>query len=199
MQYMQYFLCGLHLTLLVCAISISFGNISYELINKLNGESCVADQMCVGLILVYWRCLKYFESCLTLTLCCRSIQGIQKKSSDYGWLTAVPNILWSQPSVYFWCECAMCDGELAKLVWKKCAPNGLCYTIQGIQKFRKTEFVCFRNMDITENKTEWISMENGGVEDKQMRELPQKKFYRQRAHANPISDHEFDYPVFPEQ
>ncbi|KAL3994340.1 putative methyltransferase family protein [Acanthocheilonema viteae] len=32
-----------------------------------------------------------------------------------------------------------------------------------------------------------------------MPELPQKKFYRQRAHANPISDHEFDYPILPEQ
>ena len=25
--------------------------------------------------------------------------------------------------------------------------------------------------------------------------LPQKKFYRQRAHSNPIADHCFDYPV----
>nr|CAG4645756.1 EOG090X0BSB [Lynceus sp. MCZ IZ 141354] len=27
--------------------------------------------------------------------------------------------------------------------------------------------------------------------------LPQKKFYRQRAHSNPIADHCFDYPVSP--
>ncbi|XP_067655230.1 tRNA (guanine-N(7)-)-methyltransferase-like [Haliotis asinina] len=27
--------------------------------------------------------------------------------------------------------------------------------------------------------------------------LPQKKYYRQRAHSNPISDHSFDYPVDP--
>ncbi|XP_064603531.1 tRNA (guanine-N(7)-)-methyltransferase-like [Liolophura sinensis] len=27
--------------------------------------------------------------------------------------------------------------------------------------------------------------------------LPQKKFYRQRAHSNPIADHSFDYPVRP--
>ena len=27
--------------------------------------------------------------------------------------------------------------------------------------------------------------------------LPQKKFYRQRAHSNPLSDHTFDYPVSP--
>ncbi|KAF7585094.1 tRNA (guanine-N(7)-)-methyltransferase (tRNA(m7G46)-methyltransferase) [Aspergillus hancockii] len=27
--------------------------------------------------------------------------------------------------------------------------------------------------------------------------LPQKKFYRQRAHANPFSDHQLDYPLSP--
>ncbi|XP_050726102.1 tRNA (guanine-N(7)-)-methyltransferase-like [Eriocheir sinensis] len=27
--------------------------------------------------------------------------------------------------------------------------------------------------------------------------LPQKKYYRQRAHSNPIADHNFDYPVCP--
>lgn len=29
-------------------------------------------------------------------------------------------------------------------------------------------------------------------------ELPKKKFYRQRAHANPFSDHQLTYPVSPE-
>jgi tRNA (guanine-N7-)-methyltransferase len=29
-------------------------------------------------------------------------------------------------------------------------------------------------------------------------ELPKKKFYRQRAHANPFSDHQLSYPVSPE-
>ena len=29
--------------------------------------------------------------------------------------------------------------------------------------------------------------------------LPQKKFYRQRAHSNPMADHSFDYPVSPDQ
>jgi len=28
-------------------------------------------------------------------------------------------------------------------------------------------------------------------------QLPQKKFYRQRAHSNPMSDHSFEYPVRP--
>lgn len=27
--------------------------------------------------------------------------------------------------------------------------------------------------------------------------LPQKRFYRQRAHSNPIADHCFDYPIHP--
>ncbi|XP_046730450.1 tRNA (guanine-N(7)-)-methyltransferase isoform X2 [Silurus meridionalis] len=29
--------------------------------------------------------------------------------------------------------------------------------------------------------------------------MPQKKFYRQRAHSNPMADHTFEYPVCPEQ
>ncbi|XP_053083266.1 tRNA (guanine-N(7)-)-methyltransferase isoform X2 [Pangasianodon hypophthalmus] len=29
--------------------------------------------------------------------------------------------------------------------------------------------------------------------------MPQKKFYRQRAHSNPMADHSFEYPVCPEQ
>ena len=30
------------------------------------------------------------------------------------------------------------------------------------------------------------------------KKAPQKKYYRQRAHSNPIADHCFDYPVCPE-
>lgn len=30
-------------------------------------------------------------------------------------------------------------------------------------------------------------------------QLPQKKYYRQRAHSNPMSDHFFDYPVCPSE
>ena len=29
-------------------------------------------------------------------------------------------------------------------------------------------------------------------------ELPQKKYYRQRAHSNPLADHNFDYPTDPD-
>jgi len=29
-------------------------------------------------------------------------------------------------------------------------------------------------------------------------EFPQKRYYRQRAHSNPLSDHSFDYPVCPD-
>jgi len=32
-----------------------------------------------------------------------------------------------------------------------------------------------------------------------MPKLPQKKYYRQRAHSNPIADHCFDYPVCPKE
>ena len=37
------------------------------------------------------------------------------------------------------------------------------------------------------------SEEGGGVQ------LPKKRFYRQRAHSNPIADHCFDYPIKPEE
>lgn len=30
-------------------------------------------------------------------------------------------------------------------------------------------------------------------------ELPQKRYYRQRAHSNPLADHTFDYPVSPQE
>jgi len=30
------------------------------------------------------------------------------------------------------------------------------------------------------------------MDDKQELSLPQKKYYRQRAHSNPIADHDFD-------
>ena len=29
--------------------------------------------------------------------------------------------------------------------------------------------------------------------------LPQKRYYRQRAHSNPIADHCFDYPISPDK
>ena len=29
-------------------------------------------------------------------------------------------------------------------------------------------------------------------------DLPQKKYYRQRAHSNPLADHTFDYPSDPD-
>ena len=37
--------------------------------------------------------------------------------------------------------------------------------------------------------------ENGGGK----LQLPKKRFYRQRAHSNPIADHCFDYPVSPHE
>lgn len=37
------------------------------------------------------------------------------------------------------------------------------------------------------------------VETEESVRLPQKRFYRQRAHSNPIADHCFDYPVSPDK
>lgn len=50
-----------------------------------------------------------------------------------------------------------------------------------------------------ESTSEMTVDDNGDLRTEEMPELPQKKYYRQRAHANPMSDHDFDYPVFPEQ
>jgi len=46
----------------------------------------------------------------------------------------------------------------------------------------------------TENKTEDCQGEYGPEA-----KLPQKRYYRQRAHANPMSDHDLDYPLCPEK
>ena len=35
------------------------------------------------------------------------------------------------------------------------------------------------------------------VSDKEISRKPQKKYYRQRAHTNPLADHSFEYPVKP--
>eukprot|EP00124_Ichthyophonus_hoferi_P001674 Ihof_evm2s94 gene=Ihof_evmTU2s94 len=35
------------------------------------------------------------------------------------------------------------------------------------------------------------------TEQQNVVDLPKKKFYRQRAHSNPLADHSFDYPVTP--
>ncbi len=37
------------------------------------------------------------------------------------------------------------------------------------------------------------------AEGQEVAKLPQKKFYRQRAHSNPMADHCFDYPVSPDK
>ena len=37
------------------------------------------------------------------------------------------------------------------------------------------------------------------AEDREAGALPQKKFYRQRAHSNPMSDHNFEYPLKPSE
>src|SRR4051794_17945176 len=36
------------------------------------------------------------------------------------------------------------------------------------------------------------------TQDDEPLSLPKKKFYRQRAHSNPIADHCFDYPLSPD-
>ena len=51
-----------------------------------------------------------------------------------------------------------------------------------------SNFICRRsNMEMDDHVTE--------LEDVA---LPQKRYYRQRAHSNPLSDHTFDYPISPD-
>jgi len=41
--------------------------------------------------------------------------------------------------------------------------------------------------------------QDGAVNGGGKLQLPKKRFYRQRAHSNPIADHCFDYPVSPQE
>lgn len=41
--------------------------------------------------------------------------------------------------------------------------------------------------------------ENDGGEKSKKLDLPKKKFYRQRAHSNPFSDHQLEYPTCPDE
>ena len=47
------------------------------------------------------------------------------------------------------------------------------------------------------NESSW-SIIHGGRGMTTKMELPQKKYYRQRAHSNPLADHTFDYPTDPD-
>ncbi|KAJ6089735.1 hypothetical protein N7467_004951 [Penicillium canescens] len=42
-----------------------------------------------------------------------------------------------------------------------------------------------------------IQAQQDSTEDGSVVKMPQKKFFRQRAHANPFSDHNLDYPISP--
>jgi len=42
-------------------------------------------------------------------------------------------------------------------------------------------------------------MSTGGLVQDGQTQMPKKRFYRQRAHSNPIADHCFDYPTRPEE
>merc|ERR1719427_918213 len=44
-----------------------------------------------------------------------------------------------------------------------------------------------------------IGKEQLEIAKKEIYKLPQKKYFRQRAHSNPLSDHELDYPSNPQQ
>jgi len=48
-----------------------------------------------------------------------------------------------------------------------------------------------------ERKRIWADKATRRAEDREANELPKKKFYRQRAHSNPMSDHNFVYPLKP--
>ena len=52
--------------------------------------------------------------------------------------------------------------------------------------------ICFQRMSSCKRSAE---ADKEDVAEK----LPKKKFYRQRAHTNPIADHCFDYPVSPDK
>jgi len=51
--------------------------------------------------------------------------------------------------------------------------------------------------ELQENITEMAGDSNG--KGRTLKSLPQKRYYRQRAHSNPICDHIFDFPIKPSE
>ncbi|MCJ1311462.1 tRNA (guanine-N(7)-)-methyltransferase (tRNA(m7G46)-methyltransferase) [Agyrium rufum] len=55
----------------------------------------------------------------------------------------------------------------------------------------------YRNANQKQNKKQKREEYRLAHQDEGISELPKKKFYRQRAHANPFSDHQLTYPIRP--
>lgn len=66
------------------------------------------------------------------------------------------------------------------------------YRISKEENRNQLKHVTFAN---NENSNDGDSKKN----DKQIIDLPKKKFYRQRAHSNPFSDHQLEYPISPDE
>ncbi|KAK5778591.1 tRNA (guanine46-N7)-methyltransferase PWA37_000143 [Arxiozyma heterogenica] len=66
------------------------------------------------------------------------------------------------------------------------------YRISKEENRNQLKHVAFAN---NENVNDGDSKKN----DKQIIDLPKKKFYRQRAHSNPFSDHQLEYPISPDK
>ncbi|KAF7489307.1 tRNA (guanine-N(7)-)-methyltransferase [Sarcoptes scabiei] len=56
-----------------------------------------------------------------------------------------------------------------------------------------------RKTSLTDDGDQNEDHEQNRLNQRKRLSLPQKKFYRQRAHSNPIADHNFDYPLRPDQ
>ncbi|GAV28587.1 hypothetical protein PMKS-002058 [Pichia membranifaciens] len=57
----------------------------------------------------------------------------------------------------------------------------------------------YRQAKQEERKTKQVKIAEPTSESKEAKPLPKKRYYRQRAHSNPFSDHKLDYPISPEQ
>ena len=54
-------------------------------------------------------------------------------------------------------------------------------------------------LDVADSKLDVADSKLDVADSKAEVRLPQKKFYRQRAHSNPMADHTFEYPISPDQ
>lgn len=74
------------------------------------------------------------------------------------------------------------------------ASKRYAYRISKEENRNQLKHVAFAN-DNDEDKTTTKKKKNDG----QIIDLPKKKFYRQRAHSNPFSDHQLEYPISPDE
>ena len=73
------------------------------------------------------------------------------------------------------------------------------FMFDSLNKIMKKRILCIYYSDLVCHFRMSNKRPTGESDVELVGKLPKKKFYRQRAHSNPIADHCFDYPVCPEK